>query len=156
MAFKAWQIILLVVGALFGLFIVASIAIGAIIYFGAFQPSKLPDTCTLAVGGLRCIEHTVTPNRVVLVLENGIGKEITFKTITVTETTGLQSCIFDASAEGEGLPLANGQTVNVILTCEPSNVKAGKRYMYDIEGMYHFGDIDLTRPLTGQIYTRVK
>ncbi len=156
MALKAWQIILIVVGALVGLFFLASIAIGGLVYFGAFSPSKtLPDKCQLEPG-LECLEYTVTPSEVVLVLGNSLGRDVTFKSITVTEITGLQNCIFDASAETEGLPLANGQTVNVILACDPSGVKVGKRYRYDLEGIYHYKDSDLTLPLSGKISTTVK
>ena len=61
------------------------LAIGALVYFGVLSSEKLlPERCILP-HGLYCADHKVTPNEVVLVVENsGFSGFVAIKSINFT------------------------------------------------------------------------
>ncbi len=58
-------------------------AIGALAYFGVLNPTKfLPEKCIMETG-FTCISSKVEPDKITLILSNGIGKNIDVYSISV-------------------------------------------------------------------------
>lgn len=163
MALKTWQIVLIVVGGLIGLFVVGNLVLGAIMYFGVMKPDRmLPEKCTLSEIGLKCLNHSMRPDKMVLVLGNDLGRDIFIDDILVMESIGPESmsrhsCLFDSSTGDGGLPFGNGRIVTITSdSCDVSKVKRGERYRYEVGIFYHIQDDSVKRVATGEIYTTVE
>ena len=64
--------------------LVVLIVIGALAYFGVLSPSTLlPEKCTFPVS-LSCLDHSVTPTYVAVSLQNGAGRDMIIREVTVT------------------------------------------------------------------------
>ncbi len=94
-----WAILVLIAG------------IFALAYFGVLSPDKfLPYKCTLP-SGLACLDYNVESYRVILVLQNAIGQDITINKVIVSTST--QECFDD-----ESITLKNDEKVIfTILNC---------------------------------------
>jgi len=65
----------------------AVLAVGALAYYGVFNPgSSLPDACTIN-GLVSCDESVVNGTGVYLILRNGAGSSITLNSVTVGDCT---------------------------------------------------------------------
>ena len=94
-----WAILVVVVG----IFVLA--------YFGVLDPDKfLPNRCALP-SGIACLDYNVESYRVILVLQNAMGQEITIK--KVTASTNSQECF-----DNESIALSNNdKAIFTILNC---------------------------------------
>jgi len=94
--------------------LVVLVAIGALAYFGVLSPDNLlPRKCTLEQG-IACKEHKVTSGTVTVVLENGMGYDLTGVVASV------EGCGSSASQS-----LNNGDRATIAITCA-SNTTSSK------------------------------
>ncbi|MBI2655130.1 hypothetical protein HYX06_01765 [Candidatus Woesearchaeota archaeon] len=107
-------------------------AIGVLAYFGVLSPDNfLPEKCSLP-SGMTCLDYRVESYRVLLVLQNSLGKTITVNNITVSGNN--QGC-----TDNESITLKlNEKAVFAVTQC--SNGISGQKFKgnmsvsYTIEG----------------------
>ena len=119
-------------------------AVAALAYFGVLSPGKfLPESCVLE-SGISC-NHKVTSDSVILVLQNGIGKDITITSIDVAGCAN--------SALNQDLDTGTKGTFT-ITGC--SNGDAGDRFKGKITIGYTEKESGLTKIMEGQISTKIQ
>ncbi len=128
--------------------LVVLVAIGALAYFGVLNPSRfLPASCTL-VPGLACSDFqanndggTAGVDEVVLIIQNGMGKDFT----TFTVTVGAPCTSAAEPAAGGGL--MDGEAETFTIDCAAATAfGAGERLKADVtinyqetNGLAHVG-----------------
>ena len=141
--------IVVVIFAALALLVVA----GLVFMYNLFEPSSLiPEQCNL-VAGLNCLEARVTPSGMVLIIENGPGRDVIFPSMSVTEISdpSLHICTF------KGISLSENRTVQwQSESCSPANVETGKMYSYDIELEYKFSETSFPHTAQGSLTKRIK
>lgn len=96
----------------------AVIAIGVLVYFGVFSPSRfVPETCVLAAP-LGCADDSIVSagtaaDNVNLYLENGAGEQITVSEIDITNCATLSGLTTD-------VPAGSAQMFTVDCTTDPT------------------------------------
>ena len=119
-------------------------AIAALAYFGVLSPGKyLPESCVLE-SGISC-DHKITAESAILVLQNGMGKDITITSIDVAGCAG--------SALSQDL---NTGTKGTFTITGCTNGAAGDRFSGDITIGYTEKDSGLTKTTTGRISTKIQ
>ena len=98
--------------------LVVLIVIGALAYFGVLSPSTLlPEKCTFPVS-LSCLDHTVTPTYVAVSLQNGAGRDMIIREVTVTGDALTNGGACQTAVVG---PPVNGIPPLTTDTCPPSS-----------------------------------
>ncbi len=76
--------------------LVVLVAIGALAYFGVLNPGRfLPNVCTLTPG-LGCQDSVITSTQVQMVVQNGMGEDLTI-TFDTPSCTGSSATIKDGA-----------------------------------------------------------
>lgn len=123
-------------------------AISALAYFGVLDPHKsLPETCIL-FPGLGCDDYKVDSNGIVLVITNGLGKDLDSFSVSVL---GDKACGGDNS---ETVQLRDGESVmlNIICTQKP---EVGMRFVREIQ--INYNELDgLSHSKIGDLSTLVE
>lgn len=105
------------------------IAIGALAYYGVLNVDRfLPESCILPQG-LSCTSYKATTTTTILVIQNGLGQDITFSSIEIVAggCTGTYT-----AASGE---LVNGDTETYTITgC--TNGNPGSKFKSDVTVTY--------------------
>jgi uncharacterized protein (UPF0333 family) len=123
--------------------LVVLVAIGALAYFGVLSPDKfLPNRCTLP-SGIACIDHKASTTGVTVILQNGLGYDLTDVNVTVA------NC---GSVVNVGT-MTNGAQGTAAPTC---TLTSGAKFNNDITVAYTNSDTGLSHSLTGTITTKVE
>src|SRR3989338_3584712 len=94
--------------------LVVLVAIGALAYFGVLNPSRfLPSSCTITPG-IACTEHKATSAGVTLLLQNGMGQDLTVSTIDII---GSGITCTPLAPSGDTATLEDGETDQYDVTC---------------------------------------
>ena len=106
--------------------LVVLVVIGALAYFGVLNPNILvPEKCTLQTG-LACKDYKMTPDGLLLELENGMGKGIVVRNITINATQGSSSC-YAAKNRNASTPMLNTTSSEVVnITAGDSKIMNGR------------------------------
>lgn len=132
--------------------LVVLIAIGALAYFGVLNPSRfLPASCTL-MPGLGCEEFQVNATALTLVLQNGLGKDLSSFSVNVTSAG--TNCPNDGANAVSGLN--DGEKETFILQCTSLTPTKGARFREDLNLNWQETGSTLTHTRTGQIITEVE
>ena len=120
-------------------------AIAALAYFGVLSPEKfLPEKCILQPG-IACVSHKVEPNKVTLVISNGLGRTIIINSITVGSCSGSFS---------ESLLSGIDHTFVIGGSCDNGAVK--EKFKGDITMSYTEKDTNLTKTAYGNLNTKIE
>jgi hypothetical protein len=139
--------------------LVVLVVIGALAYFGVLNPGRfLPEKCQLPVG-LSCTGHvfTVADGGDNMVINNGLGTDITITEIRVETDTDLFGCA-NALGVGDGmagdLTMIAGATTNIPLTCTAAvGSVAGQRVRGTIFFQYTNLQTGLINNIRGDLVT---
>jgi len=126
--------------------LVVLVAIAALAYFGVLSPSKfLPETCTFPPG-LGCIDFKATTGTLVLVLQNGLGQDITLDSIA--DVAGI--CTLASPGD-----LNNGASGTYTVTaCTHGSV--GSKIKTEVKVTYTVKDTGLQHTKTGDVNAKVE
>lgn len=135
--------------------LVVLVAIGALAYFGVLNPGRfLPESCTL-FPGMACTNFKVTDDaapHVTLIVQNGMGTDLTNVTFTIVGDATTGSCNNTAQT---GAPLASfgdGAIETLEFTCSPAPI--GTRMKSDVTIAYVSGGLSHSK--TGIITTKIE
>lgn len=122
--------------------LVVLVAIGALAYFGVLSPDNfLPTKCQLPAG-IACIDHRATATGVTVVLQNGLGYDLSAVAVSIG------GC-------GEATPasttLNNGEKKNFVATCNLTATKFNEKFGV----AYTITETELAHVANGSITTKV-
>jgi uncharacterized protein (UPF0333 family) len=123
--------------------LVVLVAIGALAYFGVLSPDKfLPSKCVLP-SGIACVDHRADATGITLVLQNGMGYDLTNVIVNVVGcgVLGPSDTTFD-----------NGEQKTFNRTC----TLTGSKFNGDIKIFYNVTDTGLTHNITGSVTTKIE
>ena len=124
--------------------LVVLVAIGALAYFGVLSPDKfLPSKCTLP-SGLACLDHKASSSTVTLVIQNGIGYDLTNVSVSVT----------GCGATAAATTLDNGEQKTFDISCSPA--LTGSKFSGDVSISYTITDTGLSHTKTGSMTTKLE
>jgi len=106
--------------------LVVLVVIGALAYFGVLNPQQfLPRKCQFAQG-LVCMDHKLssTATELHLLLNNGLGRDISIKLLNFTSDNGLVGC---QNISATGITLTTGEELLLIADCPNFQAKQGTR-----------------------------
>lgn len=128
--------------------LVVLVAIGALAYFGVLNPARfLPASCTL-MPGLSCTNFKVTAPQVELIVQNGMGQDLTSFSIGTTDAT-----VCTTAGSPTGGNLIDGAEATITITGCSNTL--GSRFKEDLTMTYtDAGGLSHTR--TGQIISEVE
>ncbi len=159
--------------------LVVLVVIGALAYFGVLSPSTLlPEKCTFPVS-VNCVDHSVSPTAVTVVLLNGAGRDITIRGVTATSEAlspgagAAQTTTCSTEADLNGIPqltdecpvtqctggstLRNGQKTTITinkLQCEFKDIGRDKS-RYNVTLYYSWLDSSgIMHTLPGELLAR--
>ena len=121
-------------------------SIGVLAYFGVLSPENfLPEKCILP-SGMTCIDYRVESYRVLLVLQNSLGKTITINNVSVAGNN--QDCI-----DNESITLnSNEKAVFAVTQC--SNGISGQKFKGNISVSYTI-EGELSHDIKGSLKAKV-
>lgn len=121
-------------------------AIGVLAYFGVLSPDNfLPEKCSLP-SGMICIDYRVESYRVLLVLQNSLGKTMTISNVTVAGNN--QDC-----TDNESITLdSNEKAVFAVTQC--SNGISGEKFSGNISVSYSI-EGELSHAIKGALKAKV-
>ena len=126
--------------------LVVLVAIAVLSYFGVLSPNNFfPDKCILP-SGLACLDFNVETYKVVLVLQNAQGEQLTINEITVTGNN--QQCSDNQSV------ILNNDAKAIITITQCNNGVEGSKFSGIINISYTVED-KLTHNAIGNINTKV-
>jgi len=118
------------------------IVIGALAHFGVLSQDKfLPNKCILE-SGLACLDYRVETNRIMVVLRNGIGEDLTIKNVNI------EGC----SCSPSGTLNNNQKKMFVVSDC---NNLLGKKFKNGISVEY-FGYTGLVHTKKGTLIGKIE
>ena len=127
--------------------LVVLVAIGALAYFGVLNPSRfLPSSCTL-IPGLSCDESKATAAGATLIVRNGMGRDVTMTSITLSGT-GIATCTAQSGS------ITDGGTATFLVPC--TTFPASGRVKADITMDYTVLGSTLNHTATGSLVTRIE
>ena len=125
--------------------LVVLVAVGALAYFGVLSPDRfLPNKCTMQPG-IACVDHKATADQLQVILQNGLGFDITVTELMAQQCTA-QTGLLDN--------FANGGTYNANLVCINSGTKYNGQFNITYKTPQDVGG--LTHKNQGQITTKVQ
>ncbi|MBS3097210.1 hypothetical protein J4209_00275 [Candidatus Woesearchaeota archaeon] len=131
--------------------LVVLVAIGALAYFGVLSPDKfLPSKCTLP-SGIACIDHKASATGVTLVIQNGMGYDMSSVNIDVAGCGTASTCI-DTDGDGDCTVLANGAKDTYTAAC----TLTGSKFSGDVTVNYVITDTGLSHNKTGTMTTKIE
>ena len=124
-------------------------AIAALAYFGVLSPEKfLPNKCILEPG-IACISDKVEPDKITLVISNGLGRTFIVTNIAVTSSAGTCSSAFSET-------MASGQDHTFVIGGSCNNGVVKDKYKGDITLSYTEKDTNLSKTSYGNLNTKIE
>ncbi len=134
--------------------LVVLVVIGALAYFGVLSPSTLlPEKCTFPVS-VNCVDHSVSPTAVTVVLLNGAGRDIIVRHVNASsDAISPGPCSY--AAPGTGLTLKNGEKASFPMASCTFKETGRDKNRYNINFSYSWLDSSgITHTLPGELLAR--
>ncbi len=132
--------------------LVVLVVIGALAYFDVLSPGRmLPKKCQLTTG-LVCVDHTATTTGLTMLVNNGLGSDITVTEITFDADNGQYTCTGGLADTN----LMSGQEQSFAVAGCVITAASNTRIKGDLTLTYLNLQTSLTHTVTGTLVTDVE
>jgi hypothetical protein len=145
---KGLAIAAIAIGAVFTLIVpILLVCIGSLAYFGVMNPSAvLPEKCSFPIS-LTCVDWSVTPNSINLILQNGAGRDMMINSIEATSNALVSPCYSTAVTN-----VRNGEKASFNFAGCNYQPTGNEKNRYDVVVTYTWADNPtITHTMAGEL-----